>query len=515
VGLCTRRLAVLVCLLAPSAVRAQLAPVGVPAGVVRLDLDGAFDIWDHRWRDGQREPLGADLSSPALGSDLLPSLSDADARISRITGLSGYRLNLGALTTDAQAEDNRLYFGAAIGLTRSITVFGRMPLVQVRVETHFALAPTPTTDGGPNPGSAEQATFFQQFDASLATLGQRIAAGAFDGDPALKARAQSTLDAGGALRSDLFGLLADPATASPFVPIATSTAGAAIDARVTNLQTTLANDFGVSGFTSEPVLPTQPVSTDEFLAFVSDPSGPIATRPGQTRLTFRGDAEAGVAVTLVDHWDRGPRRGGFRAAVEGLVRLPTGRVAQPDRLLTLGTGEGQTDVEIRATTDFGSGRWGLRAEGAYNRQLAADYLVRVAPPTQPLAPIDRLSAVRRDPGDIVSLAVRPFFRLASTLALQGTAMHWRRGQDAVSYLTPADEIPGVDASVLAQDSKASATVLGFGVTYNNPGALRPGGRGLPVDASWGYERIVQTSGGIVPDGNVVRVRFRFYFGLFR
>src|SRR4051812_37967580 len=169
----------LVCLLAPSAVRAQLAPVGVPAGVVRVDVDGAFDVWDHRWRDGHREPLGADLSSSALGSDLLPSLSDADARIGRITGLSGYRLNLGALTTDAQAEDNRVYFGAAIGLTRSITIFGRMPLVQVRVETHLTLAPTTATDGGLNPGTAQQATFFQQFDVSLATLGQRIAAGAF------------------------------------------------------------------------------------------------------------------------------------------------------------------------------------------------------------------------------------------------------------------------------------------------------------------------------------------------
>lgn len=513
-GLCARRLAVLACLAAPSAVRAQLAPVGVPAGVVRVDLDGAIDIWDHRWRDGAREPLGADLSSPALGSDLLPSLSDADARIGRITGLSGYRLNLGALTTDALAEDSRLYFGAALGVTRSITVFGRMPLVRVRVQTHFDLDPTPTADAGVNPGSATQATFFQQFDVSLASLGARIAAGDFDGNPTLKARAQSTLDAGGALRSDLFGLLADPATASPFVPIATSTAGTAMTSRVADLQATLANDFGIAGFTTAPALPAELVTTDAFLAVLSDPAGPIATRLGETKLTFRGDAEAGIAVTLVDHWDRGTHRGGLRAAVEGLVRLPTGQVAPPDRLLALGTGDGQTDVEVRVTTDLGAGRWGLRAEGMYNRQLAADYLVRVAPPTQPLAPIDRLSAVRRDPGDVISIAVRPFFRLVPTLAIQGTAMHWSRGEDAVSYLTPADEIPGVDASVLAEGSKASATMLGIGVTYSTPGTRRVGGNGLPIDASWSYERIVRATGGIVPDRHSFRARFRAYFGLF-
>ncbi|HUR95715.1 MAG TPA: hypothetical protein VMY76_14120 [Gemmatimonadales bacterium] len=504
----------LACLCTPSAVRAQLAPVGVPAGAVRVDLDGAIDIWDDRWRAGEREPLGADLSSPAFGSDLLPSLGDADARIGRITGLSGYRLNLGALTTDAQAEDSRLYFGAAVGLTRSITIFGRMPLVRVRVQTRFDLAATPTSDAGLNPGSAQQEPFFTEFDASLAALSARIAAGDFDSDPALRARAQSTLEAGGALRSDLFGLLSDPSTAAPFVPTATSTAGTAVAARVAELQATLAGDFGVGGFTSTPALPSEAVTTDALVTSFSDPSGPIASRPGDTKLTFRGDAEAGVALTLVDRWDRGEHRGGFRAAIEGLVRFPTGRVAQPDRLLTLGTGEGQTDVEARLTTDLGAGRWGLRAEGMYTRQLAGDYLARVAPPTQPLAPIDRLSAVTRDPGDVLSLAVRPFFRLAPTFAIQGSAMHWSRGEDAVTYLTPEDEIPGIDAGVLAENSKASATLLGLGITYSSPGRLRAGGTGLPIDASWSYERIVRTSGGIVPDRHAFRARFRAYFGLF-
>ena len=208
-GHCARRLPILVCLLAPTALPAQLAPVGVPAGVVRIDLDGGMDIWDRRWRDGAREPLATDLSSPAVGSDLLPFLADADARIERITGLSAYHLNLGALSTDAVAEDSRLYFGAAIGLTKAITIFGRMPLVRVRVQTHYALDPT-SADAGLNPGTTEQDVFFQEFDASLSALGARIAAGDFDADPARKARAEAALTDGGALRTDLFGLLADP-----------------------------------------------------------------------------------------------------------------------------------------------------------------------------------------------------------------------------------------------------------------------------------------------------------------
>lgn len=513
-GLCARRLAVLACLLVPSGVRAQLAPVGVPPGVVRVDLDGSMEVWDHRWLDGHREPLATDLSSPAVGSDLVPILVDADARIERITGITGYRLNLGVLTSDAQAEDTRGYLGLALGVTRAITVFGRMPLVQTRTEIHYGLQPSSTADGGASPGSASQATFFQEFSTALTALSGRIDAGDFDADAALKTRAEEALAAGISLESDLAGLLADPTTASPFVPIATSPAGQAITTTVTSLQTTLANDFGVTGFSSSPVLPTSAVTPDQFLATVSDPSEGLGLRPGGSKVTFRGDAEAGAALTLVDRWDRGRRRGGFRTAIEALVRFPTGQLARPDRVLALGTGEGQTDVEVRLTTDIGGGRWGLRAEGAYNRQLAADYLLRVAPPTQPLAGIDRLRVVHRDPGDIVSLAVRPFYRLAPAFALQASATYWSRGVDKVSYLTPDEEIPGVDASVLAEDSKATATTLGFGVIYSSPGRLGPSGHGLPVDASWSYERVVRTTGGIVPDKHAMRARFRVYFGLF-
>ena len=109
--------------------------------------------------------------------------------------------------------------------------------------------------------------------------------------------------------------------------------------------------------------------------------------------------------------------------------------------------------------------------------------------------------------------MRPFFRLARTFALTGSLERWSKGQDAVEYRSEADAIPGVDASVLAQDTDASATLVSFGMSYSNPGALRPGGTGLPVDAGWTYERIVSASGGIVPDTHRIRTRLRVYFDL--
>jgi hypothetical protein len=126
---------------------------------------------------------------------------------------------------------------------------------------------------------------------------------------------------------------------------------------------------------------------------------------------------------------------------------------------------------------------------------------------------DRLRFVRRDPGDVVALGILPFFRLARTLALQAGLEHWSRGADAYTYSSPADALPGIDANVLAEDSKVNATALTVGITYANHGGLRQGGTGLPVDAGWRYERIIRSGGGRVPDTHVIRGQFRVYFGV--
>jgi hypothetical protein len=504
---------VLACLIFPATVQAQLPPLGVPRGAVRLEIDGGIESWDTRFLDGQKEGLGSDLSSAALGSDRFPSLVDAEARIGRASGIAGYRINLGQLSTDAHADLGIANFGLSLGLTNSITIFGRLPLVRSRIQRTTSLDPT-AADAGLSADIAAQSDFFLQFDNALTTLNARLAAGDYNGNPTQRALAEATLADATALRDDLDGLLGDPATASPFVPTTTSQAGVAINSRLDALQSTLSNSLGVPGFTADPVLASEALTADELETALTDPTGPLAFRSGESNVTFRGDGEAGIAVTLVDRWDRGTRRGGLRAAVEGLVRFPTGVRARTDRPLSLGTGDGQTDVEVRVVTDVGGGRWGARLEAGYNRQLAGDIIERVAPPSQPFAGIDRLTNVTWDPGDVVSLAARPFFRLSRAIAIQGMVQHWSRGADEASYPTADDAIPGVDAAVLAEETEASATLLGIGISYADLGRLTAGGSGLPVDAGWSYERVASASGGRVPNAHRIRAWFRVYVGLF-
>jgi len=499
------------CLVLPARLAAQLPPIGVPGGVVRVELDGSLATFDQRFRGGRLESYAADLSSTALGSDRMPVLADADARIGRIIGNASYRINLGGLTTDAHADVGTGFLGVSLGLTSQITIFGRIPLVRSRVQSVMQLDPS-SADAGLNPGEGSQLPFFEELDAALGTLSGKLAAGDYDADPSLRALAQATLTDATTLRTDLFALLADPATASPALPTSASVAGTALDARVIALQTTLSGNLGVSGFSLTPALPEAALTEAELAQIFSAPDG-LALRLAQSTATFRGDAEVGAALTLIDSWDRGASRGGFRTAISGLVRLPTGRREQSDRPLDLGTGEGHTDVQVNLVTDLGAGPIGARLTGSYVRRLPATIATRVSAPSQPFVGPDRLRSVRRNPGDVLSFGAHPFFRLARTFALQAGVEHWSRRTDSYSYAAPGDALPGIDANVLAEDSKVNATLLSVGITYANPGALRPGGTGLPVDASWSYERVLRSGGGRVPDTHVVRGQFRVYFGV--
>jgi hypothetical protein len=507
VGHCVWRLGVVACLIIPVRAGAQLAPVGVPGGTLRVELEGSLATFDRQFRNGERESYGATLTSPALGSDLLPLLADADQRIARIINSPGYRLNLGTLTTDALADVGTGFFGLGVGVTNGITIFGRIPLVRSRVQTTTGLNST-GADAGLNPGQAAQQPFFDNFDVAIATLNGKLAAGDYNADPNTRALAEATLAQATALRADLFGLLADPSTASPVAPVSNSTTGAAVLARIAALQTTFASSLNVPGFDAAPQLAAAPLGPDGLRQVLTSS---LALRTDETPVSFRGDAEVGAALTLVDRWDRGSRRGGFRTAISGLVRLPTGVRERSDRPLDLGTGEGQTDIQVDLITDVGSGIVGARLAGSYVRQLPSDVQLRVAAPGTLVGP-ERLAFVRRDPGDIIAINVQPFIRLARTFALQLGLQHWSRKVDQVSYRSPADALPGVDPSILAETA-ANATVFSAGMSYSNPGRLGRGGAGLPIDAGWSYERVIRSGSGTVPNVHRVRGSFRVYFGL--
>lgn len=500
------------------AAEAQLAPLTAPKGLLRVEGFTGFGTWDRRFFNGENQPLAQDWIRPALGSDFFPALLPAEEALQRVSGIPDARFDLGRSSARQTVTFARSGFGLAYGLTDRITLFGRVPIVRVRVRSSLGLD-SENANAGFNPadptfGSAEGAaliaSFFAAFDAALADLADRIASGAYDADPGTRTLAEQTLLLGESLRADLFALTADPTTASPFLPTSGSGIGAAILARIGALQATLSGPLGVESFSQTPALPTEPLGEEGLHSFLTNPDGPVAGLLETPVLNTLGEIELGVAVTLLDRVDEAVRGRGLRVAGQVLARLPTGQEDRPEAFFDVGAGDRQNDVEMSLVADAVFPWGGIRGEAGYNLQLARGIIRRIAPPSEPAPYASREAGVSRDPGDVVSFAVTPYLRLAPTFALFGGLRYSDRGADAVGLVAGQEPIPGAAASLLAEESAVSWIEWNAGISFRSPLRERGDRRLMPLDAAVTVSGISSGSGGRVPRPLTVRALLRLY-----
>ncbi len=507
-------------------VSAQLAPVGVPKGTLRLDVRGAFESADQRIFDGTTEDYLADFGSPAFGSDRIASLRSTDSLVSVVLGQPTYRLNLGNQQANGQLTIGAGTIGAALGITSRLTLFATVPLVTTRVQARLRLDST-TSDGGLNPAhpalgnpndAAAADAFFGAFNTALTTLETRIANGTYAGNPSLDSLARAVAARGGSMRDALFALTRDPVQASPFLPSSASATGQQIGTLIDGLQDTLANTLGVPGFTSDPVLAQSRLTGGEFANLLTDPAGPFLAFPlAESKISRMGDMEVGAIFTVVDRFDRPGSTGGFRLAITGLARLPTGQRDNPANLIDVGTGNGRYEAGVSGTADLGVGAIGARLRGGYLVRLPTLRVRRVTAPSQPYADASRLTNVRYNAGDVLTLGAQPFLRLARNIAVHGQADYTRIGADAASYYSSGDVIPGLSAGVL-DESARTALALGGGISYVGRAAheCEPGRKcGWPIEASWTYTTVVRATGGRVEKFRTTRLEIRWYQRLWR
>lgn len=506
----------------PTRLPGQIAPLGVPAGYARLEVNGGFDWANERYRDGTRESLAAPLTSPALGQVAIPTLVDADRRIAGLIGITGYQMNLGRSTGSGQSSRGVGELGLALGLLRQVTLVGRMSLVQAWNRQDLALA-AETGDAGVNAadptlgdaaGAQAAQLFSTNFNNALATLEGRIAGGAYDGDPATLALAEETLASGRLLADSLSALLIDPASVAAFLPLATSFAGSALNGRVSTVQATLSGPLGVPGFTDPVPLPDGAATADDVRRYATGTGGPIAYEEfTSSKLIGPGDVSVGAVFTPVDRWDA-PRGQGLRLALEGTVRLPTGQAADVNDALATATGAGTTRLEGRGALDLGWGTFGARVSAGFAAQTAHTYERRVGAPVEALVPAVRRATVRQSGGSEWRVGVAPHLRVARFFALQATGAYARRNALDFAYATAADSVPGVPASVLGQSSGASRVELGVGAIYSSGGQRPDGSPYRALDAGWAWRTIVASSGGIQTKWSGMELYFRYYARFF-
>ena len=502
--------ALLTMLVLPAAGEAQLAPIGIPRGLLRVGVDGSFAYANERFNDGTRESLGANFTSPALGSAQIPTLAEADQRIAVLLNQPGYKLNLGASIGTAQVSSGTGAFSMGLGITRGLAIYGRLPFVStwwrqaVSIDTATSTAGVNLADPviGTTTGASVAESFFTEFNSSLAGLEQRIVTGVYDGDPTTKALAIQTLASGAALSDSLSALITNAGTASPFLPLASSGAGQTLSGQVSSVQQAL-DGLGAGGFTAALPLPTDPAQATDLNSYATAAAGSIGySSLTNSQRTGIGDVEVGAVYTAIDHWDADAGRG-LRLAAIGTVRFPTGQVARPTDPFGVSLGAGTSAVGFGMVLDLGGGMVGARISGGYLLQLPGDFTRRVASPYTAIVPRSATADVTVNPGDQIRIGVAPFLRLARAFGMVGSAVWLNQGTDNVQYATAADSVPGVPSSLLAEGTGASRFLLSIGVTYSTPGTRADGTGGVPIDAGWRWETTIASSGGITTNWSAI------------
>ena len=261
--------------------RAQLPPLTVPKGQIRLDFSGGLADWSERYRDGRKEAAAGDFLRNPVDAGWLPELAALETSLGRILGTSPSGLSLGRTRSQLLVNTGTAGIGLAFGLTSRLTIFGTVPFVRVKVQNTFDLDSAGSTLGlnpahpvfGTVDGQVQAGTLLAELDLVLAELQTRIQAGFYDADPPTKAVAEATLLRGADIRAELGGLLTGGTTV--FLPTLTSATGTALTTTIEDLRTTFTTTLS----------PLEKLEDGDVLYLVGDESDVMLARARLTEGT--------------------------------------------------------------------------------------------------------------------------------------------------------------------------------------------------------------------------------------
>ncbi len=493
----------------------------IPRGALRIDFSPHYTNYNLRFSltpgvaDGTAEPLGTDLTVDTAGSNIFPTFSGAENAIRSLTGDAAYRLNVGKFSTIRDADVRHFPFGFALGVSQRLTVRLNIPIVTTRSQVTFTSDTTDANVGwnlanenyGDPTSAADAAALISQLSAAISEIEALIAAGNF-GCPTGPGcdQARSVVTRATTLLGNLFALtgLGAGAEAVAFAPLATSAAGAAVLAEIAVVALNL-QALGATPVTVTLPLPTGRLSADDINNVLL--AGPdFAALPiGFNRQTRFGDIEIGARFGLL-------MNATSRAVLTTTVRLPTGRPSSADNFVDIGTGDGQTDVELGIEAAFEPGNSiGLSFGASYTLQLAHSLDRRVTTPDAPLVPVSYRFLVKRDLGDVIRFSAYPTVRLGSRFRVFGSVRYFRKGRASFTY--PGSPPAGaLDLAVLEVETEMRTLSYGGGIAYRSDQTST--GRTLPIEAGLNYSAAFYGSGGQTPKTNSMQFYLRLFFQAF-
>ena len=476
-----------------------------PRGVLRVTFDPRIMTWNDQFTGAGRMKLGAALSGDTVGSPYIPVVARLEQNVRVASGLAGFVASLGAGLLSVRQERRTYPMRAELGLTDRLSVSLMVPMV--RVSTRASLQRSNSgANLGVNPlvvnalgARGTDSVFFAQFDTALARLDQQIAGCSAPPAPCAARDSSAHWHAvRDALHGSVYGV---GQTGSPFLPLDTSTAGKAIDSSIARIQQGLSVTFGIAGFDATVALAADTLTGPVFeqILLSPDPNGfGYATVPFRRNFRYRlGDVELAAKYRLMsgEH---------YVAAVQGLVRLPTGAKDSANDLLIQWIGDHQLDLEGQLIQELSVGPLWLNAAVRAGMQRPGTRVRRVAPWDAFLVPAAATADLRWDPGDYVGVDVAPLVRLAPEFAAGFTAGYFSKARDHYAFQSPQDSVAlatrlglPTPASVLDQGTSQRWLRLGFAVTYHAG----------HVEGGFSIEQTV-SGAGLVPGATVYRLVLR-------
>lgn len=532
-------------ILGPVVAGAQRVPgvgsdaVVLPSGTLRVSVDGRLESWSSRFESdpagsplAERVPLGTELGGVEIGSDRIGALMPVESRVRSMTGMEDFRLSIGDVRIRAEARRSTIPIRAELGIGRRLQLSAMVPYVETQVM--MAAAVNASAEGGWNVGvnpalqkadaASQNAALVGQLRAAAGSL-ETALAGCSEGstspvcaDPGgARATGQATI----ALADDIAELYGLPdQQGAPVVPRAGSAAASALSGRIAGLRSTYAA-FGIGGI-AEGAMPAgagQPLTAATFPDMLGALG--IALPRNVTRYGI-GDVELGARVLLVDGFAGDAARAsvpsGFamRASLDGLVRLGTGQPPDPDRLLDVGTGDGQTDVELGVVGDVLLGRrfWASAAL-RYGVQLAGERTIRLpSAPGESYLTASDAERVTFDPGDYMELELTPRLSVGDFVSLAAQYRFRRSGADVVERSAGGAEGSAAALDWLGRTAEGSEHRLGVGLTLSTMSAYVAGRVRTPLDVSYLHSQTVAGSGRATVRSATDQVTVRAYLGIF-
>jgi len=478
----------------------------VPArGVLRVTFDPRIMTWNDQFTDAGRMKLGAPLTGDTLGGRYIPVVARLEQNVRVASGLSSFVASLGAGLLAVRQERRTYPTTAEFGLTNRLSLSLMVPMVRVQTRASLQLS-SRGANLGLNPlvfnslgARGTDSAFFAQFDQALAQLDQQAAGCAAPPSPCAardsSARWHGVRDA---LHGSVYGV---GQTGSPFLPLDTSTAGQAIDSTIARIQQGLSVTFGIAGFDTTVALADDTLSGAAFeqILVSPDPNGfGYTSVPLVRNFRYRmGDIELAAKYRLL-------AGAHYAAALQALVRLPTGAKDSASEWLRQTVGDHQLDLEGRLMQELTVGPLWLNVAVRAGTQRPGTQLRRVAPWDAFLVPAAAMADLRWDPGDYVGVDVAPLVRLAPQFAAGFTAGYFSKTRDRYAFQSSQDSVAlatrmgfATPASVLDQGTAQRWLRLGFALTYHAPG----------VEGGFSIEQTV-SGAGLVPGATVYRLVLR-------